>query len=113
MESTLDDLPELKPVKAITTLTVLNNMINGDENVDLKSDISNPKALALLNIIGKLYAERGFDTPALYIEKFIEIFLRYNISRNRLSRKELTEVLSSQVALERQKDNQLTESKFK
>ncbi|GAG91519.1 unnamed protein product, partial [marine sediment metagenome] len=67
MESTIDDLPELKPVKAITTLTVLNNMINGDENVDLKTDIANPKALALLTVIGKLYSERDFDLPALYI----------------------------------------------
>lgn len=113
MESGIDDLPELKPIKPLTTLSVLNNMINGDDNVDLKTDISNPKALALLKIIGNLYSERGFDTPALYIKNFIDIFLRYNISRNRLSRKELTEVLSSQVALEKKSESELNESKFR
>lgn len=105
------DLSEVKT--ELTPISVLNNMIDGTKNVDLKSDISNPKALALLKTMSKVYNSLDFTLASDYIEFFIKHFLRYRISKNRLSRIEVKDVLSAQVALERQKLVEKTESQFK
>lgn len=105
------DLSEVK--SDLTPISVLNNMITGKTDVDLKSDISNPKALALLKTISKVYGSLDFTLAHDYIEFFIKHFLRYRISKNRLSRIEVKDVLSAQVALERQKLLEKPESQFK
>lgn len=103
MESEESILSELKPVKDLNALTILNNMINEGDNVPLKTDITNPKYLAILKTISHVLKLAEYDTPSNYIEFFIDNLLIYRISHLRKSRIEIKEVLCSQIALEKDK----------
>jgi len=103
LESEESILSELKPVKDLNALTILNNMINEGDNVPLKTDITNPKYLAILKTISHVLKLAEYDTPSNYIEFFIDNLLIYRISHLRKSRIEIKEVLCSQIALEKDK----------
>lgn len=113
MESEESLLDELKPVKDLTALTVLNNMINEGDNVPLKTDITNPEYLALLKTISHVLKLKEYDLPSSYIEFFIDILLIYRISHLRKSRIEIKDVLCSQIALEKDKKKNELESQFR
>lgn len=113
MESDETLLKELESVQNLNTLTVLNNMINKGDNIPLKTDIKNPKALALLKTISHISKSKGYDLPSSYIDFFIDILLVYRISELRKSRIEVKEVLCAQMAIEKNKMKNELEGQFK
>lgn len=106
-------LDELTTVKDLTTLTVLNNMINEGDNVPLKTDIKNPKYLTVLKTISHVLKLAEYDLASSYIEFFIDTLLVYRISENRQSRIEIRDVLMAQISLERDKRKNELDTQFK
>lgn len=74
---------------------ILNALLEGDDNLDLKTHINNPKALAGLNLIGNMLERAGYSLCANTIYTFINTYLRYMISYKRLSRKEIIQALGT------------------
>jgi len=102
MEGIEQVFPEMEDVEELNDLQVLNTLLDGTRNLDLKTDIVNPKALAVLKMISNVMVGWNLDIGGLAIQDFIEIFLRYNISKDRLSRKEVVEVLASRMEMRKQ-----------
>ena len=93
-------LDELKQVKDITAQEILNAMLDGDENLDLKTHIYKPKQLASLNLVGDLLKGLKYKRASKTIENFIEIYLRYMVSYKRMSRQEIIKALSHMIEIE-------------
>ena len=93
-------LDELKQVKDITSQEILNALLDGTENLDLKTHIYKPKQLASLNLVGILLKDLKYARSSTMIERFIEIYLRYMVSFRRESRKEIIKALSHMIEME-------------
>ena len=99
-------LEELKQVKDITAQEILSNLLDGSENLDLKTHINKPKQLAGLNVVCNLLENSEFTKSSDIIRSFIEIYLRYMVSYNRMSRTEVIKALSHIIEVE--ESNRLT-----
>ena len=113
MESEEEELGKLVGLEGLNSLTILNNMINEGDNIALKTDISNPKYLAILKTLSQVLKSFDYDLPASYIDFFIDILLIYRISYLRKSRTEVKEILCAQIASEKKKSENEIESQFK
>ncbi|MEM1793272.1 MAG: hypothetical protein QXE92_03430 [Thermofilaceae archaeon] len=85
---------ELKPVEEITFEKILGELIKKDENLALKSHVPNPLALDVLKVVQLLLEKRNLKRSSQIIEWFIEYFLVYMISKDRLSRQEIVKAVS-------------------
>ncbi len=108
----MGSMDDLLPAKDLTFQEILQTMLDGEENLDLKTHIFRPKQLAGLNIIGDLLHGMKFERSSRIIGVFIEIYLRYMVSFNRMSRGEVIKALSSMMEAEVEvaKGNPLTKN---
>lgn len=81
----LDDLTEIKDV---SIQDILVTLLDGEHDLDLKSEILNPKDLASLNALSLVIGMNKLKGSSFLIDKFIEIYLRYMYSFKRKSREE-------------------------
>lgn len=79
----------------ITIQKILNNLLNGDKNLDLKTHIYKPKQLASLFTLAKHLKNQKYNGASKLIMDFIETYLRYMVSFKRESRKEIIKALSN------------------
>ena len=86
---------ELIPIDDISLQQILNNLLDGKHNLDLKSEIFKPKDLASLKILAELLGKLSFNKSQTIIESFIKTYLRYMISFQRKSRSEIIKAVSS------------------
>lgn len=93
IQDNLSDI--LRKGKDITYQEILINLIDGKDNLDLKSEINQPKELASLYVLAKYLDNSNFPNTAKVIKYFITRYLRYMISYKRQSRKEIIEAISS------------------
>ncbi|MBD3197351.1 MAG: hypothetical protein GF317_20010 [Candidatus Lokiarchaeota archaeon] len=90
---------------------ILNALISGKKNIDLKSDIKKPQLLSILQAIGE-YSENSLNLKktAKTINNFINTYLRFMISYNRSSREEIVRALIGWAKKEKEdKEINLTE----
>ncbi len=80
---------------------ILNVLLEGDENLELKTHIIRPKQLAALSTLAEVLRVSKFPKSSQLIEDFVETYLRYMISYKRLSRGEVIRALTTVV----QEDN--------
>ena len=99
MEEPEPVFPDMEDSEELNDLQVLNTLLDGSKNLDLKTDIVNPKQLAVLKMISNVMNSWELTIGGGAISDYILIFLRYNVSKDRLSRKEVVEVLSSRMAM--------------
>lgn len=92
----------------ISLQQILNNLLDGSKDLDLKSHIFKPKQLASLNILADLLNRLKYKKSHKVIIDFIKIYLRYMVSFDRLSRKEIIKALSNLVEKENEKLKKLT-----
>lgn len=78
----------------ITRDEILNNLLNGKKNLELKTHIFKPKALAGLKSIEVYLNTHGYVKSAEIIKKFIRTYLKYMVSYKRLSRTEIIKALT-------------------
>lgn len=83
-------------------------MLDGTDNLDLKTHIYKPKQLASLNICSDFVKGLEWSVSSDLIKKFIEIYLRYMVSYRRLSRTEIIQALSHVIEVE-EKSKALTD----
>lgn len=96
------DIPLLKenPLKSLSkdnTISIekiLNNLINNTDNLELKTEIHKPKELASLVSYANYLKENDFEIPYNTIMDFIEAYLKYMVSFNRMSRTEIIKALT-------------------
>ncbi len=96
-------LKSLSKDNKISFQQILNNLLDGKENLELKSHIFKPKALAGLKSLSNYLKVLKYPTSAEVIDKFITTYLEYMISYKRLSR---TEVIKAFTLTNRTDDNE-------
>ena len=95
--SVFDDLIESHDV---SLQQILNNLLDGTKDLDLKTQIFKPKQLASLKILTELLGKLKYKESNKMLESFIKTFLRYMVSYQRQSRKEIIKALSSLIETE-------------
>lgn len=95
MENEEEVLNELMEVQDSSFKEILNNLLDGEENLDLKTHVHKPKELASLNVIAMLLETMGYNKSFNLVMEFIKIYLRYMVSFKRLSRTEIIRAISN------------------
>ena len=78
----------------LTFEKILNALLDGDKNLDLKTHINKPKQLASLKIIRDVLKGAKCPTSSELIDAFTEKYLRYMVSFRRMSRTETIKAIS-------------------
>lgn len=86
---------ELIPSDDISLQQILNNLLDGKHNLDLKTQIIKPKVLASLKVFAELLGKLKYKHSQTVLETFIKTYLRYMVSFERQSRKEIIKAVSS------------------
>jgi len=76
---------------------ILNVLLDGEENLDLKTHIIRPKHLAALYTLANVLKTCGYHKSSKLLHDFITQYLRYMISYKRLSRGEIIKALTTVV----------------
>lgn len=87
-------IEKLRPKEDLSFEKILNNMLDGTSNLDLKTHVFKPKQLASLVIFSDFIKEFKVKIGSAMLEKFTTKYLRLMISYNRESRKEVIKALS-------------------
>ena len=95
-------LSELSEVNDISLNEILSNLLDGEKNLDLKTHIFRPKQLSSLFVLGSYLNNNGAKHTSGIISEFLQIYLRYMVSYNRLSR---IEVIKAVSALKQKEDD--------
>lgn len=83
------------PIKTKDKVQEVLSILLDDSNLELKSHIVNPKNLSILKVLGQYFKSLDLIKSSEIIENFITIFLKYMVSFNRLSRKEIISAIQS------------------
>jgi len=86
---------EIIPKTNLSLITTLNNLLDSEHNLELKTHILRPLNLAILKLIAKYIKLSGYKEPSDLLINFIKIFLKYMISYKRLSRTEIIKAISN------------------
>ena len=102
-------LEKLKDVKIEhpTTLDIVSSLMN-DDNIVMKTEITNPYALDTLMTIGKYLNDQNHEEIYEILKFWKDLLLKYMVSNKRMSRQEITEILKGYFTAERQKEKELT-----
>lgn len=76
---------------------ILNVLLDGDENLDLKTHVIRPKQLAALYTLANVLETCQYHKSSKLLHDFIRQYLRYMISYKRLSRGEIIKALTTVV----------------
>ena len=95
----------------ITIQQILNNLINSDKNIALKTEIYNPKKLATLLTYAEYLKSRKYVKSYKLIKEFIDNYLKYMVSNKRKSRIEVIKALTNLVE-RKEIDNSLSVSQI-
>lgn len=76
---------------------ILNVLLEGDVNLDLKTHIIRPKQLAALYTLAEVLGTCNYTKSSELLHSFIEQYLRYMISYKRLSRGEIIKALTTVI----------------
>lgn len=85
----------MKPEADLSFEKILNNMLDGGQNLALKTEIHNPKDLTSLQIHGEYLTQLNMRKSGKNIKKWIDIYLANMVSYKRQSREEVSHVLAS------------------
>ncbi|QYW08123.1 hypothetical protein 15570_00026 [Lokiarchaeota virus WyrdV1] len=91
----------------LTFEKILNALLDGKKNLDLKTHINKPKQLAGLKIVENVLKDSNCRKSSGIINAFTQKYLRYMVSYDRLSRKETIRAIS-----EPRKEIESEKSKF-
>ena len=86
-----------------TTLDLVSALMN-DDNIEMKTEITNPYALDTLMVFAEYLIEHNQVIAGKLVKKWIDLLLIYMVSNRRESRKEITEILKGYFTLEREKE---------
>lgn len=90
----------------LTFEKILNALLDGEKNLDLKTHINKPKQLSSLKIIEKVLTDAGLKKSSKLVDVFTQKYLRYMVSFKRMSRQETIKAISEprkEIATEKEK----------
>lgn len=90
-----DILRNFTPTNDITIQQILNNLLNSDKNLFLKTEINTPQKLATLFTLAKYLKSKKYIKTYKIIVGFIDIYLTYMVSNKRKSRIEVIQALTN------------------
>jgi len=90
-----NELKEIIPTTDISLQKILNNLLDAEKNLELKTHILKPKQLASLFILSDYLNMIKLPKSSLLIQDFINLFLKYMVSFKRLSRTEIIKAISA------------------
>lgn len=96
---------DMEEKSEISIQEILVNLLDGEQNLDLKTHIHKPKQLTSLVVLSKYLKTNKCSVSSELLNSFIKKYLRYMVSFNRLSRTEIVKAIST--ALERGLDKPL------
>ena len=96
-------IDELTETKDITLQAILNNLLDGKHDLDLKTHIYKPKQLAVLFIFADYLEKIGLTYSSEVIKSFLDKYERYMVSYNRMGRKEIIKALTHMIEEEQEK----------
>ena len=85
----------MKPEADLSFEKILNNLLDGGQNLALKTEIHNPKDLTSLQMQGEFLTQVNMRKSGKNIKKWIDIYLANMVSYKRQSREEVSHVLAS------------------
>ena len=97
-------LKDLSKDNKITLQQILNNLLDGKENLELKSHIFKPKALAGLKSLSNYLEVLDYPKSSAIITAFIRNYLEYMVSYKRLSRIEIIKAFTYSNRVENNKE---------
>ncbi|MHA1341037.1 MAG: hypothetical protein ACTSO2_13775 [Promethearchaeota archaeon] len=74
--------------------TILNDLINADKNLDLKTEINKPLGWSSLKLIEDYLGNFGLEYSQYILQLFTEYSFRYKVSKGRRSREEIIRALT-------------------
>jgi len=92
------------PDTDISVQQILNNLLSGDVNLDLKTEIRRPQQISALKTFTYVLKKEGLETCSKALKLYLNYYLRSMVSYNRLSRKEVIEALKGLLEYEKQKE---------
>ncbi|UTU47194.1 hypothetical protein [Muninn virus] len=97
---------DLLPAGDLTSITILDKLLKGDE-IELKTHIKQPENLTVLKTLTYLSKELPLFNKIITL--YIDVYLKYMVSYNRLSRKEIIDALKhlNEVTEEEEKTSKL------
>jgi len=101
MSKTIRDLPEMVSSDTITLKQILNNLID-KKDIELKTEIHNPRFLTILSMISEQYKIREYPICHNILKFYIDNLLIYMVSYKRQRVKEIIHALS--YLLEKEKE---------
>ena len=87
-------IKSLEPDEDLSFEKILNNMLDGSTNLELKTQIHKPKQLASLKIVENVLKNSGCTISSAIVNAFTKKYWRYMVSFERLSRKETIRAIS-------------------
>ena len=87
-------LKDFLSTNEISIQQILNNLLNSDKNLSLKTEIYHPKKLAILYTLANYLKARKYPNTSKLIFNFIETYLKYMVSNKRKSRNEVIRALA-------------------
>lgn len=90
-------LKDFLSTNKISIQQILNNLLNSDKNLSLKTEIYNPKKLASLFTLAKYLKSKKYFKSYKLIIGFIDTYLTYMVSNKRKSRIEVIKALTSVI----------------
>lgn len=106
MENPLEKLKTLVKEHP-TTLDVVSSLMN-DDNIEMKTEITNPYALDVMMIIAKYFQDCNMQEVYELLTLWKTLLLKYMVSNKRMGRTELVEILKGYFTLEREKEKQVS-----
>ncbi len=95
----------------LTFEKILNALLDGDKNLDLKTHVNKPKQLASLRIIENILKDAKCPIASGLVDVFTQKYLRYMVSFRRMSRTETIKAISEpNEAIKSEKDKFKKES---
>ena len=91
----MSDIDDFIGSDDITIQKILNNLLDGSKNLDLKSHIFKPKQLASLYSLAEYLKNCNYKKSHNIIIDFINRYLRYMVSFKRYSRNEIIRAVST------------------
>lgn len=74
---------------------VLQELLNADNNLQLKTEINKPFTFAVIETYSKFILDLGFNDSSELINYFTQNYQKYAISKKRQGRKEIVEALKT------------------
>ena len=95
----------MQSVKNVSYQQILNNLMDSEHNLGMKSRIPKPLNLAVLESVGVYEKSLVLDKSSELVEHLVKTLLVYFVSDKGLGRKEVVHALAPMIDAERQKQS--------